>query len=365
MSNSAKNKTQDHKFMQLALQLAAKGQGFVSPNPMVGCVVVKNNKILATGYHKKFGGPHAEIVALQKCKKSTRGVTLYVTLEPCHHFGKTPPCVNAILQSGVKRVVIAMRDPNPLTAGQSIRKLKKQGVQVTVGVCRKEAHDLNRGFCKFMQTGMPYVIVKVAQSQDGKIAAKAGVRTQITGSHAQKYVQELRKTVDAILVGRKTVQVDDPLLTVRNKKMSQPARVVLDSQLRTPLKSLLFKSAGGPVILCTAHNVDPKKLKRYRQNNIEVLLCGTNQLGQLLWKDVLQKLATDKGILSVLVEGGAEVLQSLEQTKFIDEWHMITASHRLGDAGLSLFANKPNFLKKTSKIKSLGNDKLCVYRLHS
>ncbi len=369
MTDPQKIKTQDRKIMLAALHLAAKGHGSVSPNPMVGCVIVKNGKILATGYHKKYGGPHAEVVALQKSKNSAVGSTLYVTLEPCHHFGKTPPCVDAILQAGVKRVVIAMRDPNPLTAGQSIRKLKKHGVQVTVGVCRQEAQILNRGFSKFIQTGMPYVIVKVAQSHDGKIAVSQGVRTQITGRVSQKYVQELRKTVDAVLVGRKTVAIDDPMLTVRNKVLPQPARVVLDSQLRTaagrhgglPLQSRLFTSAGGPVILCAAQNIDPKKLKRFRDQNVQVLLCATNKNGQLLWKDVLAKLAKENGILSVLVEGGAEILQSLSQTNCIDEWHQITAPQSLGEKGVALTAKPPRYLQPKRKV-NLKNDVLLVFR---
>ena len=361
MKDLKKIKAQDIEFMRLALQLAEKGRGAVSPNPMVGCVVVKNGKILATGYHKKIGGPHAEINALKKLKDKAKGATIYVTLEPCHHFGKTPPCVDALLRAGVKRVVIAMPDPNPLTAGQSIRKLKKMGVQLTVGVCRKEAATLNRGFIKFIRTGLPYVIVKVAQSQDGKIAARKGLRTQITGLESQNYVQALRQTVDAILVGRKTIVIDDPLLTVRDQTLPQPARVVLDSQLRTPFQSKLFKSNGGKVIVCTSQNVDPQKIKRYRDKKIQVLLCQTNKSGGLRWKDVFQKLANESGVLSILVEGGGEVLQSLSQTQHIDEWHLLTAPQNLGEKGVSLKAKPPLYLKPKRKM-NFKKDVLLVFR---
>lgn len=207
--------------MRLALKLAGKAAGQVSPNPMVGCVIVRKGKIISRGFHEKFGEAHAEINALKKINSKADGATMYVNLEPCHHFGKTPPCVDAVLASGVKRVVIAMQDPNPLTAGKSIKKLRASGIRVDVGVCEQEARFLNRFFIKYITKKMPYVIVKVAQSLDGKISNKPGKQFWLTGSRAKKHVQDLRSRVDAVLVGRGTVAIDDPQLSVRDKKKNR------------------------------------------------------------------------------------------------------------------------------------------------
>ena len=212
--------------------MAKKGRGRVAPNPMVGCVIVRQGKVLSSGYHAKYGGPHAEINALKKIRFWASGATMYVTLEPCHHFGKTPPCVDAVIASGVRRVVIAMKDPNPKTNGKSVRKLKAAGIEVSLGVCEAEARELNKIFITNIEQCRPHVVVKVAQTLDGKIAFKRNQRSKITGKKSFDYVQKLRANIDAEVVGRGTVQIDNPKLNVRDRKKTQPMGDVMDAGLR-------------------------------------------------------------------------------------------------------------------------------------
>lgn len=328
----------DQKFMKLALSLARKGSGRVSPNPLVGCVIVKNGKILSQGYHQKFGGAHAEVNALKKISGKARGATMYVTLEPCHHFGKTPPCVDAVIQSGVSRVVIAMQDPNPLTAGKSIKKLKRAGIAVTVGVCGDAAKKLNRFFNKHITTGLPYVIAKVAQSVDGKIAAQKGQRTQITGEKAGRYVQKLREEVDAVLVGKNTVQVDDPLLNVRDPKKPQPRRVILDSRLTLVQKIphlKILNSQGGPVIFVTVLSPAHTRVKKIKSLGCDVL--HVNQIkGHVDLRDMLCQLGK-LGVTSILVEGGQKIFTAFAKARLVDEWQVLVSPVILGEKGLNVF----------------------------
>lgn len=353
---------QDLQFMRRALALAAKGLGRVAPNPMVGCVIVRGGHVIAEGWHKRFGGAHAEIEALKKLKRATaRGATMYVTLEPCHHFGKTPPCVDAVIAFGIKRIVIAMRDPNPLTRGKSIRKMRAAGIAVSVGICGREAGELNRFFIKHVTTGVPYVIVKVAQSHDGKIAAAPGMRTQITGLAASRYVQNLRRSVTAIMVGRGTVRIDDPLLNVRRKKMPQPIRVVLDTQLRINSQAEIFRSPGGRVILVCGPNSSPRRVRELEVAGATVLSVAL-QKGRVDLRSALKKMGAI-GISSVLVEGGAAVFTSFARAHLADEWHVITAPHDIGKGGLAAFSLKsaPN-LGRVSRRELLGQDTLIVLK---
>lgn len=335
----------DQKYMSLALGLARKGAGRVSPNPMVGCVIVKNKKIIATGYHKKFGGPHAEVEALKKIKMKAKGTTLYVTLEPCHHFGKTPPCVDAVIGSGVKRVVVAMRDPNPKTHGKSIKKLRAAGIAVSVGVCEEKARELNKFFIKYITTKKPYVICKVAQSLDGMITPKKGKRGWITGQKAREYVQKLRSQVDAVLVGRRTIEIDDPLLNVRWPRSSrhdnQPMRVILDSQLRLKTNQKIFHSPGGKVILVTRFGPNHPRVKHFLSwfakrglsSRVQVLCTAPKTTKKLDLRLVMQRLHA-LGVASVLIEGGAKVFESFFATHLVDEWQFIVAPKFVGNKGL-------------------------------
>lgn len=351
----------DEKFMQLVLKLAEKGAGFVSPNPMVGCVIVKNHKILAQGFHKKFGESHAEINALEKIKFKASGATLYVNLEPCYHFGKTPPCVETVMASGVSRVVIAMQDPNPLTAGKSIQKLRVAGIKVTVGVCELQAKILNRTFIKFITEKMPFVIVKVAQSLDGKISDKPGKKFWFTGERAVKHVQDLRSKVDAILVGRGTVAIDDPQLNVRDRKKPQPKRIVLDSFLKTNLRSKIFHTHGGEIIFFCSLKPNHKRVKLFEKNAVRVLCFPAQK--KLDLKKVLKKLH-DLNVASVLIEGGSQVFTSfLQSAQLVDEWQFIVSPSLVSQNGASAFSQSKFKNIKLNHMVNMGPDTLLYCKI--
>lgn len=351
----SKQSSQDKIFMLKALKLARKGKGHVEPNPMVGCVIVREGKVVASGFHKRFGDDHAEIDALKKINFKAEGATLYVTLEPCHHFGKTPPCVDAVIKSGVRRVVIAMQDPNPKTCGKSIRKLNQAGLTVNVGVCERETRALNPNFIFAMQHQRPHVIFKTAESSNGMISSGVGQQTAITGSLVQKYVHRLRAAVDAVLVGANTVRVDNPQLNVRGiRGARQPLRVILDSKLSLDSRAKIFSSTSGGVILCctlTEHHI---RVKKFRKHGVTVLCfkskskSGRVPLLQMLHE--LQRL----GVHSLLVEGGAEVFTAFAKADLIDEWHRFVAPVVLPADGV--------FLKTKFAINKLTKRRNCRMR---
>jgi diaminohydroxyphosphoribosylaminopyrimidine deaminase/5-amino-6-(5-phosphoribosylamino)uracil reductase len=318
----------DKKYMAMALELAKKGLGSVEPNPAVGCVIVKNNKIIGKGYHKKFGGPHAEINALKNCKKSPAGATMYVTLEPCCHFGKTPPCTDAIIKAGIKKVIAAVQDPT----NKGFKILKKAGIEVKTGICKKEAEKLNAPFFKFAKTKKPWVLVKWAQSKDGFLARTDGKRW-LTSSTSRKDVQKIRKKTQAILVGINTVIEDNPKLTVRPNNGRQPLRVVLGSKSKWPKNCYLAKTAKKwPVCLFNGRNLN----------------------------DVLIKLGR-KNVQQLLVEGGQKVITSFLKHNLADEIIVYTSNEKLGkkgDAKASQIMMKIyNRLKKNySSKKTFGKD---------
>ena len=242
----------DIKFMKEALRLAEKGRGTTSPNPMVGAVVVKGNRIVGRGYHKRAGSPHAEVIALEDAGTKAKGATLYVTLEPCIHYGRTPPCVPRIVSSGIKRVVIAMMDPNPIVKGKGVKMLEKAGIEVITGIEEEKARKLNEFYIKYITRKIPFVILKWAMSLDGKIATSTGDSRWISGEEARKFVHSLRKGVDAVLVGIGTVKKDDPLLTVRLvPSEKQPLRVIIDPRLEISPQARLLKEEGGKVVIFT------------------------------------------------------------------------------------------------------------------
>lgn len=294
----------DEMYMQLALEMARGAMGQTSPNPMVGSVVVKNGEIVGMGAHLKAGEPHAEVHALCMAGEKARGATIYVTLEPCSHHGRTPPCVDAILAAGISRAVIATLDPNPLVAGQGVRKLEEAGVDVMVGVREAEARKLNEVFFHFITTGKPFVTVKTAMTLDGKIAAKTGHSQWITGEAARKEVHQLRHWHDAILVGINTVIADDPELTARlNETSRQPVRVILDSTLRMPLHARVVTDGKAPTWVYTTSRAAADKVEALRQQGVRVMVLDARviEIGTLL--DSLGK----EGISSLLVEGGGGV----------------------------------------------------------
>lgn len=305
--------------MAMALRLAEKAQGRTSPNPMVGAVVVKNGRVIASGYHRRAGEAHAEAIALRKAGKAAKGATLYVTLEPCSHTNKrTPPCSPLVINSGVKRVVVAMIDPNPKVSGGGIRAIRKAGIEVRTGVLMGEAEKLNEAFIKHVTTGLPFVTMKIAQTLDGKIATASGESKWITGKEAREEGHRLRDTHDAILVGINTVLRDDPSLTARIPRGRDPLRVIVDSRLRTPLKAkvMMQRSSAGTLIATRADSPEARR-EKIRNAGAEIITVRS-AAGRVDLKDLMRKLGK-LGILSVLVEGGAEVHASALKAGIVDK----------------------------------------------
>jgi diaminohydroxyphosphoribosylaminopyrimidine deaminase/5-amino-6-(5-phosphoribosylamino)uracil reductase len=321
----------DAGYMKLALKLAAKGAGWVSPNPMVGAVVVKDGQVMGQGYHRRAGAPHAEVVALQRAKDVAKGATLYVTLEPCHHQGRTPPCTQAILEAGVRRVVIATRDPNPKVAGGGATYLASQGLEVEVGLLEVEARRLNEAWFKWVTTGLPWVIAKAACSLDGRIATTTGESQWLTGEAARVYGHRLRHQVDAILVGIGTVLLDDPRLTTRlpGVKGKDPIRVVLDSRLRLPLSARIANlDSPAPTWVACRDMVPKEKIKALEQQGVEVLIMPEE--GGLIALRPLLEFLGERQVQSLLVEGGAETLGSFFDQKLVDQFYFFYAPKFLG-----------------------------------
>ncbi len=306
--------------MRRALELAGKAAGRTSPNPMVGAVMVKNGRVIAEGYHKKAGRPHGEIEALRKAGKRARGAQMFVNLEPCCHQGRTPPCTDAIIESGIKEVYVGMRDPNPLVAGKGIRQLKRAGISVHSGLLKSECQRLNEVFVKYIQTGIPFVTLKSALSLDGKIATSTGESQWITGPEARERVHRMRDQIDAILVGAGTVLKDNPRLTTRLKKGKghNPARVILDARAEIPLSARVFLHAKQErVIYVTTSKASAVRVNRLKDRGIEVqVLSGRGSHISLI---KLIKLLGQVGIASVLLEGGGGINASALKEGVVDK----------------------------------------------
>ncbi|MFA5239140.1 MAG: bifunctional diaminohydroxyphosphoribosylaminopyrimidine deaminase/5-amino-6-(5-phosphoribosylamino)uracil reductase RibD [Phycisphaerae bacterium] len=350
--------TSDEKYMRMALGLARRGVGSVEPNPAVGCVIVKDNKIIGRGWHKKFGGPHAEINALKSCKRTPRGATMYVTLEPCCHFGKTPPCTDAIIKAGIKKVVAAIKDPTKKVNGKGLEILKKAEVEVKTGVCKKEARLLNAPFFKSAKTKRPWIIIKWAQSRDGFLA-RTDKKRWITGAESRKDVHRLRRKVQAVLVGINTVLADDPKLTARQGTGRQPLRVVLDSQLRIPLNCNLIKTARkSPVVVFTTQR-NNKKIPILKRKGIDVVTVASAG-GKCRLRDVLSRLGK-KNVQQILVEGGSSVIMSFLRQGLADEFCVYIAPTILDSQGRAEITGSMAKLSKAVglhyvDIKRFGDD---------
>jgi diaminohydroxyphosphoribosylaminopyrimidine deaminase / 5-amino-6-(5-phosphoribosylamino)uracil reductase len=351
--------------MSRVLQLAQKGAGRTSPNPMVGAVVVKNGRVVGEGYHKKAGFPHGEIEALKKAGPEAQGADLYVNLEPCCHFGKTPPCTEAILVAGVRKVIVGMRDPNPLVSGKGIRKLRLKGIEVATGVLSKECARLNEVFIKFICTRRPFVILKTAVSLDGKIATSSGQSQWITGAKARQRVHQIRNEVDAIVVGAGTVVADNPSLTTRLGKKSNvkhPVRVILDNENRVSLNANVFKNADRQrVLYVTGKNLPVSRKRALTEKGVEILFLKEKKGGVDL-KHLLQALG-EKELTSLLIEGGGEVNASFLEMGLVDKVMVFVAPILIGgrDAPGPVGGKGVQRLEKALKIKSMtvnpvGND---------
>jgi len=346
----------DEFYMNKAIELARKAKGRTSPNPMVGAILVKNGKIIGKGYHRKAGLAHAEVEAIRDAGANAAGATLYVTLEPCSTFGKTPPCTDLIRISGIIKVRIAAKDPNPVNANKGIRFLRKSGIEVEVGILEKEAKAVNIVFEKFMRTGLPFVTAKVAQSLDGKIATATGESKWITGLDSRRFVHKLRAEVDAVLVGINTVLKDDPLLTNRlyNRSRKQPIRIVLDSKLKIPQESRLFSRNSQDVILATTNSAPLKKRKFFKESGVKILVTRDNK-GKVDLKDLMKKLAR-MNITHILVEGGSEVLGSFFRANLVDRALFFISPKVIGGKGapssvMGEGITKLNFAKKLKETR--------------
>lgn len=353
----------DRSYMKMALELAALARGRTSPNPMVGAVVVKEGKIIGRGYHMKAGTPHAEIHALNEAGKDAGGATLYVTLEPCCHQGRTGPCTEAVIQAGVSRVVTAMADPNPLVSGRGIKRLREAGIEVVLGTMEKEALELNEVYIKYITTGLPFVVAKAAVSLDGKIATRSGKSKWITGPAARSYGHQLRDWYDAVMVGIGTVLADDPSLTARlpGGGGRDPVRIVLDSQARIPLQAtVLTQQSEAPTIIAVTSGAPSERLDALRQAGAEVLVVNEGPQVDLT---ELMRILGARGITSVLIEGGAGVHGSAITAGIVDKavWFIApkiiggsTAPGPVGGAGVEDPSGAAEL--KNVRVRRLGPD---------
>lgn len=331
----------DESYLQKALELADRGRGFVSPNPMVGAVVVHEGEIVGTGFHRRFGGDHAEVEALRDAGPLARGATLYVTLEPCSHFGKTPPCVNRITDAGIQRVVVGTVDPNPLVNGRGIAILREHGIAVEVGVLEEACRELNAAFFKFITSGLPYVTLKLAQSVNGKIADAQGLSRWISNEAARRVVHQWRWQHDALLVGVGTVLKDNPRLTVRDDAGPQPRRIILDSHFRTPLAAYVASDAAvHRTIIAIAEGCkeDSKIAELVKRGGIVWRVsAGINGGLQL---DAVLTRARLANIASILVEGGRSVFSSFLERRLADRLACFIAPKIIGE-GIPAFQGLP------------------------
>lgn len=351
----------DVRFMQRALDLAARGAGQVAPNPLVGAVVVRDGNVVGEGWHEHFGGPHAEIMALNAAGAAALGATLYVTLEPCQHHGKTPPCTNAVVEAGIARVVYAMPDPNIVAAGGALV-LRQNGVEIDAGVCEGAAVELNAAFAFCARdTSRPFVTVKLAISIDGAIVDKSRARGWLTGDAARRAVHALRARCDAIAVGINTAIADDPALTVREGRPPRvmPQRVIFDRKCRLPVTSTLVRTAREVAVIVVTDGRNPEAESMLRSLGVEVVIASN--LG-----DALQ-LLRQQGVSHLLVEGGSGLASALMEAGFVDRLITFQAPVILGEGALSAFAALPSRAAETAprltvvERRELGPDLMTTY----
>ena len=341
-------------FMARAIELSKKGTGHVSPNPLVGCILVKEGEIIGEGFHAKYGDSHAEVMAYNNSIKDPTDSTMYVTLEPCCFRGKTPACTQFIIENSIREVYISMKDPNPKVSGRGIRELEKYGIKVHIGLLQEESEWLNRGYIKLITTNKPWIIAKAAQSENNFLGSDSKSTTNITGKEARYHSHALRSCVDAIMIGRQTALVDNPQLTVRHVNGVNPIRVVLDTNRKLPLTLNIFNdNKADTIILCSKINFDKSSTSFAKYVPIE-----EDESGKLCIDNILEILGKE-GITKVLIEGGAELLNSLREKDLIDEIHLYTSSNKLYNATLKnpLAINDNWNIRK--KVK-LGDDSLVI-----
>ena len=316
----------DEKFMAEALRIAKNAQGRTSPNPMVGAVIVKDGRIIAEGWHRKAGTPHAEIHALNMAGELAKNSTMYVTLEPCSHFGRTPPCANKIVDAGIKKVVIAMKDPNPLVAGKGIEILKAAGIDVEIGILENESRRLNEVFLKYITKKIPFVTAKFACSLDGKISTVTGESQWISCEESRNFVHRLRDISDGIMVGVGTVLSDNPSLTARIENGKNPVRIIVDSFARTPLNSKILNDGAAKTIIAVTENAPAEKVVKLKKSGAEIIFAGNLQVEL----DLLMQELINREITSILLEGGGTLNFSMFRAGYVDKVFAFVAPKIIG-----------------------------------
>lgn len=356
------NENEDEKFIRRCFELAGRGAGYVSPNPLVGSVITKDGRIISEGLHEKFGEPHAEANAIKRTSENLEGATLYCNLEPCSHTDKkTPPCVPLIIERGIKKVVVSNIDPNPKVAGNGIEILRNSGIELVAGILEEEGNELNRFYFKNVSKKLPYVTVKIAQSVDRKIAEAENTRTQITGKESAEFVHKQRSIYDAVLVGKGTVNTDDPLLNVRNVNGRNPVRIILDGSLNVNPDSICLndENSANTWIFCS-DKVDNGKVGALTNRGVKVFRLEINSNGRIDLRLLLSKL-NDLNIQSVLVEGGREIFSEFISASLFDELIILQAPIIIGK-GIEAFDMNYQSQLKLFSAEKIGDDLKLVYR---
>ncbi len=353
-------------YMRRAVELARNGIGFVNPNPLVGAVIVKDGRIIGEGWHEKYGELHAERNALKNCTESPEGAEMYVTLEPCCHYGKNPPCTEALIQAGIRKVYIGSDDPNPLVAGKGIQQLQEAGIEVETGVCKTECDRLNRIFFHYITTKTPYCMMKIAMTADGKTATRAGLSKWITGEASRQHVHELRKQFAGIMCGIGTVIADDPSLTCRIENPSNPVRIVCDTHLRIPMDCKIVHTAKEvPTIIATASE-NHAKLEKLQNLGVQILQVSSKE-GHINLKSLMRKLGA-QGLDSVLLEGGSHLHESALRAGIVQHVQIyiapkifggVSAKTAIGGVGVSEVDEA--YRLSAPEIRQYGNDILLDY----
>lgn len=358
----------DRDYMRMALEEAVKGEGWTNPNPMVGAVIVKEGRIIGKGYHRRYGELHAERNAIASCTESMKGATIYVTLEPCCHYGKTPPCTEAIIEEGFSRVVVGSTDPNPLVAGKGIEILRQHDIEVETGVMKEECDDVNRVFFHYINTGLPYVVMKYAMTADGKIATCEGESKWITGEAARLHVQKSRHKYAGIMVGVGTVIADDPMLNCRLPEGNSPTRIICDTRLRTPLEAKVVDTAREFKTIIATSCGDVNKQKKYSDKGCRIMEIPEKD-GHIDLRELMKKLGEQK-IDSVLLEGGAELNYSALQSGIVNKIQAYIAPKLFGGkeakspiGGIGVKTPDEAFALKNRRIQTIGEDFLIEWEV--
>jgi len=359
---------QESNYMEQALGLAEKGLGQVNPNPMVGAVLVKDNRVIGQGFHERYGGVHAERNAINDCSESLEGATLFVTLEPCCHIGKTPPCTEAIIKSGIKKVVVGSVDPNPLVSGKGIEILRKAGIEVTTGMMDKENRKMNRVFFHYMETKEPYVVMKYAMTTDGKIATVTGASRWITGEQAREHVHDERNRHAGIMVGIGTVLADDPLLNCRIPGGKDGIRIICDTHLKIPLTSRLVKTAKEIPLWIATGSRETEKIKRLEATGCRIMKVSLHE-GQVDLNQLMKRLGEDK-MDSILLEGGANLNYSALKSGIVKKVQVYVSPKMFGGetakspvGGAGVLKPEQGFMLVNREIHLLGEDLLLEYEV--